>query len=118
VTPSYTYIANLAREVEIPPDGILTRTLYADEQVKVVLFAFDAGQELSEHTASMPAILHVLQGEARLTLKRDSIEARAGTWVHMPAHLEHSIDAKTPVVLLLLLLKQRREETVEEASRR
>jgi quercetin dioxygenase-like cupin family protein len=102
---SYRYIADLAKQVDIPVDGILSRTLHSDEEVKVVLFGFGAGQELSEHTASMPAILHIVQGEARLTLGDDSVEARAGAWVHMPPQLQHSIYAKTPVVMLLLLMK-------------
>jgi len=103
--PHYTYIADLAKQVDIPADGILSRTLYADEGVKVVLFGFDAGQELSEHTASTPAILHIVQGEVRLKLGDDSVEAQAGAWVHMPPELKHSIYAKTPVVMLLLLIK-------------
>jgi quercetin dioxygenase-like cupin family protein len=53
----------------------------------------------------MPAVLHFLQGEARLTLGDDTLEAKAGSWVHMPKGLRHSIQAKTPVVMLLLLLK-------------
>jgi len=101
----YTYFADLAKEADIPVDGILSRTLYTDEQVKVVLFGFGAGQELSEHTASMPAILHIVQGEAHLTLGDDSLEARAGAWVRMAPGLQHSVFAKTPVVMLLLLLK-------------
>ncbi len=101
----YTYIADLAKQADVPVDGILSRTLYTDEQVKVVLFGFGAGQELSEHTASMPAILHIVQGEAHLTLGDDSLEAQAGAWVHMPPHLRHGIYAKTPVVMLLVLLK-------------
>jgi len=52
----YTYIPDLASQ-EIPADGILSRTVYQDDHVKAVVFAFAAGQELSEHTASMPAIL-------------------------------------------------------------
>jgi quercetin dioxygenase-like cupin family protein len=105
MNPNYMYIADLAKQVDIPADGILSLTLYNDEQVKVVLFGFGTGQELSEHTASMPAILHIVQGEARLTLGDDSVEAQAGAWVHMPPQLQHSIHAKTPVVMLLLLLK-------------
>ena len=101
----YTYIADLAKRVDIPVDGILSRTLHSDEEVKVVLFGFGAGQELSEHTASMPAILHIVEGEARLTLGGDSVEAGAGAWVHMPPELQHSIYAKTPLVILLLLIK-------------
>ncbi len=100
----YTYIADLAKQVDIPTDGILSRTLYNDEHVKVVVFGFDAGQELSEHTASTPAILHLIQGEADLTLGDDSMEARAGTWVHLPSELRHSVQARTPVVMLLLMM--------------
>ncbi len=103
---TYTYIANLSELLpDISTDSIMSRTLYADERLKAVLFGFAAGQELSEHTASQPAILHILQGEADLTLGDDSLEARGGAWVHMPPHLRHSIFAKTPVVMLLLLIK-------------
>jgi quercetin dioxygenase-like cupin family protein len=50
-------------------------------------------------------MLYFVQGEAGLTLGDDSMAAQAGTWVHMPPQLPHSIVAKTPVVMFLLLLK-------------
>jgi len=56
----------------------------------------------------MPAVLHLLRGEAKLTLGDDTVQARPGTWVHMPKGLRHSIQAKTPVVMLLPLLKEAR----------
>jgi len=102
---SYTLFANLAHQVETPADGTLSRTIYQDEQLKVVLFSFSAGQELSEHTASMPAIMHFLAGDAELTLGTDDVAAGPGSWVHMPAQLPHSIRARSPVVMLLTLLK-------------
>lgn len=74
--------------------------------MKAILFGFAAGQELSEHTSSQSAILHILQGEAGLTLGDDSMEAQAGTWVYMPPRLPHSLYAKTPVLMLLLLFKE------------
>ncbi len=101
----YTHYADLARETQAPEKGILSRTLYNDDCIKVVLFGFGQGEELSEHTSSMPAVLHFLQGEATLTLGDDRHEAKAGTWVHMPTGLRHSIQARSPVVMLLLLLK-------------
>jgi quercetin dioxygenase-like cupin family protein len=101
---NYTYVADLAAQ-DIPADGILSRTIYNDDHVKVVLFGFGTGQELSEHTASMPAILQIVQGDAQLGLGDDTVDAGAGTWVHMPAQLRHSVRAKTPVVMLLVLLK-------------
>jgi quercetin dioxygenase-like cupin family protein len=101
----YTLFLDLAKEVQPPDKGILSRTLFSDDRLKVVLFGFAQGEELSEHTASMPAILHFLQGQAKLTLGDDTLEAQSGTWVHMAKGLRHSIQAKTPVVMLLLLLK-------------
>lgn len=104
MTP-FTHINDLATEAQPPEKGILSRTLYNDEKMKVVVFGFAEGEELSEHTASMPAVLHFLQGEAILTLGADIVEARPNTWIHMPTGQRHSIQAKTPVVMLLLLLK-------------
>jgi quercetin dioxygenase-like cupin family protein len=102
----YTHISDLAKETQPPEKGILSRTLFNDEKVKAVIFGFGQGEELSEHTASMPAILHFLQGEATVTLGDDTLEGKAGTWVHMPTGQRHSIQAKTPVVMLLLLMKE------------
>ncbi len=101
----YTHIIDLAGEAEPPDNGILSRKLFDDDHVKAIVFGFAQGEELSEHTASLPAILHFLEGEATVTLGDDTVEARPNTWIHMPAHLKHSISAATPVSLLLLLLK-------------
>ncbi len=101
----YTMQTRLAESIESPADGTLSRTLYQDDRVKVVLFSFSAGQELSEHTASTPAIMHFLSGESDVTLGPDHVTAAAGTWIHMTAQLPHSIRTKTPVTMLLTLLK-------------
>jgi len=105
MTTAHTHFSDLAKEVQPPDKGILSRTLFSDDRLKAVLFGFAQGEELSEHTASMPAILHFLQGEAKLTLGDDTLEAKSGTWVHMPKGMRHSIQAQTPVVMLLLLVK-------------
>jgi hypothetical protein len=72
----YTVFLDLAKEVQPPDKGILSRTLYSDDRLKAVLFGFAQGED------------------------------RPGTWSHMPTGLRHSIQAKTPVVMLLLLLKE------------
>ena len=102
---TYTLISDLAKEAQPPEKGILSRTIYNDDRVKAVLFGFAQGEELSEHTASMPAVLQFIQGEATVTLGDDRHEATAGTWIHMLTGLKHSIQAKTPVVMLLFLWK-------------
>lgn len=105
---TYKYITDLVSSIEIPEDGTLSRTLYSDDLVKAVIFGFDAGQELSEHKASMPAIIHILKGQASLTLGGEEQNAGPGTWVHMPANMPHSVYAESPLVMLLLMLKNPR----------
>lgn len=102
---SYTFFANLAAEVELPAtDRIVSRTLAAGPGAKAVLFGFAAGQELTEHTSAKPALLHLLEGSARITLGADAFDAEAGAWALMPPRLPHSIAATTPVRMLLVLL--------------
>lgn len=102
---SYTHILDLVKEAEPPADGILSRTIFQDEKIKAVAFGFGQKQELSEHTVAKPALLFFVKGEASVGLGDDVQDAQAGTWVHMPANLKHSIKAKTPLVMLLVLLK-------------
>jgi quercetin dioxygenase-like cupin family protein len=88
----------------IAPDSIVSRTIYKDDGLRVILFGFAPGETLSEHTSSYPAVLHFLEGEAAVTLGEEAITAQAGTWVHMPAHLPHSIEARNTVKMLLLMI--------------
>ncbi len=105
MTTTYTHILELAKEAEPPADGILSKTIYQDDQIKAVVFGFGQSQELSEHKAAKPAMLFFVKGEASVGLGDDVQEAQAGTWVHMPAELKHSIKARTPVVMPLELMK-------------
>ena len=101
---TYEFVENLAALLpEIPPESIVSRKVYSDDLLKVTLFGFAAGEELTQHTAAFPATLHFLTGEATLTLGEDTVEAQSGTWVQMPAHLPHSVLAKTAVTMLLTL---------------
>lgn len=100
-----TFFDDLLAEAVPPAGGILSRTIFSDEKTKVVIFAFDTGQELSEHTAAVPAIVHILSGEGTLTVGADQHEARPGTWLHMAPRTPHSLTASTPMVMLLTLLK-------------
>lgn len=103
----YTHIASINSLQDAPEKAILSRTIHNDDNLKIVLFGFAEGEELSEHTASMPAVMHFLEGSADVTLGSDNIQATDGTWVHMAPGLKHSIKAKTPVKMLLSLIKVR-----------
>lgn len=105
--PDYLYIPDLTAHIpEIPPDSIVSRTFYQDHRVRMILFGFAPGQELSDHTSSKPAVLHFLKGEADLTLGKDKVHALAGTWIYMPPNLPHSVLARSPVVMMITMFEQ------------
>jgi quercetin dioxygenase-like cupin family protein len=99
-----TVFLDLAREVEIPVEGTLSRVLYRDDQIRLVVFAFDEGQELTDHTAARPAVVQVVSGRIRLDLDGEPVELGPGSWVRMPARLTHAVLAHEPTVMMLTLL--------------
>lgn len=104
---NYDFLQSLVlAEQELPPDSILSRTLMQNEHMRVILFQFSPGQELSEHTASKPAILHFLSGTAKVTLGEDAKSANPNTFIYMQPHLPHSIQAETQVSMLLIMLEK------------
>lgn len=98
------FFADLAAESPPPPRGILSQTLYDADDVRLVLFGFAPGEELSEHTAARPAIVHVLAGEGEAVVGGDRHAIGPGSWFHMPARTPHSIRAATPLTMALYLL--------------
>jgi quercetin dioxygenase-like cupin family protein len=103
----YIYQQDLRQNARVPEKGILSQTLQDGDGTKVVLFGFAPEQELSAHTAPYPATITILKGEALLKLGSDERQAAEGTFVYMPAYLEHGIQAKTEVVMLLTMIKGR-----------
>ncbi len=116
MTPNYFVTPELIKEIDVPQRGILSRTLYNDDDVKVVLFGFSAGHELSAHTAPMPASLYFLEGEADLTLGDNTQVVKAGAFAYMPPYLNHSVVAKTPLVMVLIMMKGLKREKVDQVK--
>lgn len=103
---AYVAVADLRALVsEIPEATIVSRTIFNEAGGRAILFGFAPGQELSEHTSSQSAILHILEGQADLTLDGEAMEAGPGTFVYMPPNLPHSVYAKEQVVMLLTMVK-------------
>jgi quercetin dioxygenase-like cupin family protein len=105
MSSKHFFAPDLIGEIEIPKQGILSRTLYNDDQLKLVLFGFSEGQELSAHTAPMPASIYFLKGEGSLTLGDEQMPVHAGSFAHMTPNLRHAIVAQTPLVMLLAIMK-------------
>lgn len=96
----------LTQLVTPAPGSITSRILAKTSGGNVTLFAFDAGQGLSEHTAPFDALVQVLDGELKLTIGGSELMASGGTVVRMPANIPHAVDAVTPARMLLTMLRE------------
>jgi len=86
--------------------AIVSRVLSKLPAGSVTLFAFDAAQELSEHTAPFDALVQVLDGEAEITIGAQPHLLRAGEIVLMPANVPHAVRAPTRFRMLLTMLRR------------
>jgi len=105
MTEPHTLLADLISTTDIPHEGTLSKVVFKNDQIRVVVFAFDQNQELTEHTAALPAIVQVLSGHLRLTMGTETVEFKPGDWAHMSAKLPHSVVALEPSVMLLTMLQ-------------
>jgi quercetin dioxygenase-like cupin family protein len=78
--------------------------IHRDEDLDVTVFGFDAGEGLTEHRASRPAIIQVLSGRMRFTVDGVDLDAAPGFWLHMTAGTPHALEAVEPCLMLLTLL--------------
>lgn len=104
----YMLLPDLAGQItEIPENTIISQTVQDTPAFKAILFGFDTGQELSEHTSAFPALIFISSGEFEIKLGEDPLTAQAGAWISMQPNLPHSLTATQPSTMLLVLIKQK-----------
>jgi quercetin dioxygenase-like cupin family protein len=110
-------IVSLAEETQFASDGIVSRTLLFTPNLRVTLFGFSEGQELSEHTSTQQALVEILSGECEFSLDGKWQTLKAGSFVYMPPNLRHAVKAKQPFSMLLTLIKPAKQtETSTKAA--
>jgi quercetin dioxygenase-like cupin family protein len=91
--------------LEYQDRAIVSRTLMKQSTGSVTLFAFAAGQELSEHTSPHEALLHVLEGEAHIVLAGRSHALHAGDLLLMPGGQPHAVRATSALKMMLTMIR-------------
>ena len=86
--------------------GIASRVLARTAAGNITLFAFDSGQELSEHTAPFDALVLTLSGALTLTIGGRNVETAPQTIVLMPANVPHAVNATEASRMLLIMLRE------------
>ncbi len=103
---------NLSSQVETATDladyqddSIVSRVLLKQEKGNVTFFAFDKGQELSEHTAPFDALVQVLEGRAEIIIAGQSHQLGPGEMIIMPANRPHALKAPERFKMLLTMIR-------------
>jgi len=96
----------LAELVDYEEGRVVSRTFAQNPAMTLTLFAFDAGEGVSTHTAPGDAMIHILDGSARVTIDGEEMTARSGEVVVMPAHVPHAVDAGERFKMLLVVVKE------------
>ncbi len=98
-------VVGLIGLVNYQEGAVLSRALVSRTTGTVTLFAFDQGQGLSEHTAPFDAVVHLLEGEAEITISGNALRANAGDAMLMPANQPHSLKAIGRFKMLLTMIR-------------
>jgi quercetin dioxygenase-like cupin family protein len=96
-------VVNLDSMIEFASKGIVSKTFLDAPDANVGIFCMEKGQSLSEHTSRMPAAIHVLRGRAKIRLGKEDGEYGPGSWIYMPARMNHALLALEDFVFLLTL---------------
>ena len=102
----YEVFDGLAQQVPaIPAGSVVTRMVFANPHVKVMMVGFAPGEKIIEGIPEQPAILEVWRGEGVVTLGEEAFEIGAGSWVYIDAKTPHTIEARSELVCLLTLIR-------------
>jgi quercetin dioxygenase-like cupin family protein len=97
-------ILNMAGMADYQTGAIVSRQITKAEGGNITLFAFDEGQELSEHTAPFDALVHVLDGEVEIKISGKPHLLKAGQGIIMPANEPHAVKAICRFKMLLTMV--------------
>lgn len=91
--------------IEYADGGIVSKELVHTQGGSMTLFSFDAGQQLSEHSAPFDAIVTVIDGEAEITIDGQPHHPKAGEVLIMPANHPHAVNARSRFKMMLTMIR-------------
>ena len=103
--PPKSQVLKLAELVSYQEGSVVSRQITKADAGNVTLFAFDAGQELSEHTAPFDALAHIIEGEVEIRISGKLYLLNAGEVIILPANEPHGVKAKTKFKMLLTMIR-------------
>ncbi|MBD1431364.1 cupin domain-containing protein [Sphingobacterium sp. DN00404] len=98
-------VSKLKERVAYKKDGIVKEIIKKSDTGHIIMFAFDKGQELKEHSAPFDAVLQALDGEALIHIAGEPHIVKAGEMIILPATIPHAVAATTAFKMLLTSIR-------------
>ncbi len=98
-------VVTLKDQVSVESGTIVSKTLVNGDALTMTLFAFDAGQGVSTHSAPGDAFVVCLEGEAEIELNGEKLLIHEGESLIMPAGAPHALKAVRQYKMLLTVVK-------------
>ena len=98
-------VLKLGEMAQYQEGSIVSRQITKTDGGNVTLFAFAAGQGLSEHTAPFDALVHILEGEGEIYIAGEKFTLSAGEAIIMPADKPHALKAVVPFKMMLIMIR-------------
>lgn len=105
LSPVEAGILHLPEAAQASESGIVSRTVLDTDRLRVTLFTFAAGQELTEHATPARALVQILSGTCEFLLAGKPVALQAGDFLHMPPGLPHAVHASAAFTMLLTVLR-------------
>jgi len=87
-------------------NAVVSKRVIQKAAGNITLFAFDEGQELSEHTTPFDALVQVIDGEAEILINGQPYRVGSGKSIIMPANVPHAVRAVKKFRMLLTMIKE------------
>ena len=98
-------VTKLVSLVAYQSGSVVSKQIIAKPTGSVTLFAFDKGEGLSEHTAPFDAMVHILDGEAKITVAHVDYTVKSGEMIIMPANEPHALFAVERFKMMLVMIR-------------
>lgn len=101
----HSYVFNPVDDIHYADEAVVSKTVIKKPTGNITLFAFDAGEGLSEHSTPHDALIQVLDGEAEITIAEKEFKLTSGQCIILPADIPHSVKSGVRFKMMLTMLK-------------
>ena len=96
---------SLAESIGYSDQATVSKMIIQKQTGTITLFAFDAGQGLSEHSAPFDAFVQVIDGKGKIIINKEEFDLETGQGIVMPANIPHAVKADQRFKMLLVMIR-------------